>query len=321
MAFSQNDSLIFKNGNIIVGEIKSMDRGVFQIETDYSDSDFKIEWDKIRTINTKTPFFITLTTGEKYYGIIKSISESEIQILTIDNNSVECDQNDIVYLHQFQKDFWERLYASIDIGFSTTKANNLKQLTSRSTLGYRAQSWSIDGLFNTLFSSQDSVENIQRSDGKIDYRYILPGRWYGIATVSLASNTEQKLDLRVNAQLGFGRFIVRTNSAYWGVNLGFNRNVERYTSETADRDSWEGYLGTELNLYDIGDFSLLTSFKAYPGITAKERFRADYTLDTKYDLPLDFYIKIGLTINYDNRPAEGASETDYVFQTGFGWEW
>lgn len=60
---------------------------------------------------------------------------------------------------------------------------------------------------------------------------------------------------------------------------------------------------------------------AYPGITAKERFKSDFTLDTKYDLPYDFYIKIGLTINYDNRPAEGASELDYVFQTGFGWEW
>ena len=48
---------------------------------------------------------------------------------------------------------------------------------------------------------------------------------------------------------------------------------------------------------------------------------SDFTLDTKYDLPYDFYIKIGFTINYDNKPAQGASETYYVFQTGFGWEW
>ena len=58
-ASSKNDSLVFKNGNIMVGEIKSMDRGVFQIETDYSDSDFKIEWDKIYAIQTTTSFFIT----------------------------------------------------------------------------------------------------------------------------------------------------------------------------------------------------------------------------------------------------------------------
>ena len=44
LIFAQADSLIMKNGDVIVGEFKDMDRGVLGIETDYSDSDFKIEW-------------------------------------------------------------------------------------------------------------------------------------------------------------------------------------------------------------------------------------------------------------------------------------
>jgi len=320
-ASSPNDSLVFKNGNLMVGEIKSMDRGVVTVETGYSDSDFKIEWEKIQAIYTQTLFFITLTDGAKYYGRLKSGAGSNVNIWTVDNRVVESNPDDIVYLRQFKIDFWDRLYASIDFGYSLTKANNLRQFTSRSSIGYRAEKWTTDATYNRLNSTQDDVEPIERSDGKLDYRFVLPRRWYAISTLSLASNTEQKLDIRFNAQLGFGRFIIRTNSAYWGVNLGVNRNVERYTNDTPDRDSWEGYLGTELNLYDIGDFSLLTSFKAYPGITAKERIRSDFTLDTKYDLLYDFYIKIGMTINFDNRPAEEASEFDYVFQTGFGWEW
>ena len=39
------------------------------------------------------------------------------------------------------------------------------------------------------------------------------------------------------------------------------------------------------------------------------------------DLPYDFYLKLGGTVNYDNKPAAGAGKTDYVVQTGFGWEW
>ena len=42
--------------------------------------------------------------------------------------------------------------------------------------------------------------------------------------------------------------------------------------------------------------------------------------DLKYDLPLDFYIRLGYTLNYDNKPVEGATESDYVLQTSFGWE-
>ena len=64
--YAQNDSLVFKNGNIIVGEIKSMDRGVVVVSTDYSDSDFKIEWDKIITIRTVSIFFIRFLNSNSY---------------------------------------------------------------------------------------------------------------------------------------------------------------------------------------------------------------------------------------------------------------
>jgi len=41
----------------------------------------------------------------------------------------------------------------------------------------------------------------------------------------------------------------------------------------------------------------------------------------KYDLPLDLYIRLGYSLNFDNKPVEGTNNVDYVFTTGFGWEW
>ena len=79
-------------------------------------------------------------------------------------------------------------------------------------------------------------------------------------------------------------------------------------------------LGTEVNLYDIGDLNLLTNVYWYPSLTQSGRNRVDYRFDVKYDLPLDFYVKAGFTLNYDSQPATGASESDYVILTGFGWE-
>jgi hypothetical protein len=67
----------------------------------------------------------------------------------------------------------------------------------------------------------------------------------------------------------------------------------------------------------------MTSIYAYPGITELGRWRSDFNFDAKYEMPFDddFYIKFGVTVNYDNRPVAGASEVDYIFHTGFGWEW
>jgi hypothetical protein len=35
---------------------------------------------------------------------------------------------------------------------------------------------------------------------------------------------------------------------------------------------------------------------------------------------MDFFFSLGFTLNYDNRAAQGATDTDYVLQTNFGWE-
>ena len=321
IVFSQTDSLLFINGNIVDGEIKSMERGILKIETDYSDTDFKIEWTQIHKIKTTTIFFVTLTDEKRYFGKIRSLDDKRVGVFGGDSLLVVCQLYEIVNLQQLKKSFWDRLYASIDIGFGLAKANDLRQWTSRSSIGYRTERWKTDATFNTLRSTQKEVDPIERSEGKIDYYRLLARRWFSIITISLTSNTEQKLILRMNLQLGMGRFLLRTNQYYWGAKLGVNRNVEDYSGESPDRSSWEGYIGMELNLYDIGDLNLLTNITAYPGITEKKRIRTDINTDIKYDLPYDFYIKIGLTVNYDNRPAEGASKTDYVFQTGFGWEW
>jgi hypothetical protein len=318
---TSSDSLVFKNGNALNGEIKSMYRGVLVLETDYSDSDFKIKWTDIQYITTVSEFLITLSDETKYYGTIQSSDHGRVNISIINDIKIECDISEIVFLKPLEKELADRLSASIDLGLSLTKARNLHQLSSRSSVGYETRKWVTAATFNSLYSEQDDVEPTERTEGAIDFRYILPRGWYSIATMSLLSNTEQQLDLRLNAQISQGRYIIRTNRFYWGAKLGLNRNNESYTSATEDRDSWEAHIGTELNLYEVGDFSLQIGLIAYPGITEKGRLRSDMNLDFKYDLPYDFYVKFGGTINYDNQPAEDASRSDYVVQSGLGWEW
>lgn len=321
VSFTQTDTLIFKNNNMIIGEIKSMNKGVLKIETEYSDDDFTIEWKEVTGIYTETQFMVSLASGKEYFGTLESLNDSIILIVMDDSLDLTSSVNGIVYLNSYKDRFLDRLSANIDVGFSLTKAQNFRQFSTRSGIAYQADKWSADISFNILRSTQDETDPIERTDGEFNFRYILGRSWYAIATVSLLSNTEQKLDLRWNTQLGLGNYIIRSNKSYWGAKYGVNRNIETYSNETADRNSWEGYFGTELNIYDLDDFSLLTMIIAYPGFTESGRWRVDASLDIKYDLPLDFYIKMGGSVNFDNHPVEGAGEFDYVMQIGLGWEW
>ena len=320
---AQTDSLIFKTGTYMIGETKTMDRNVLTFKTAYSDSDFKIEWDGISEIYTDTYFLITLSNGSRHNGNLRSVEPGKISIITNEGLEILTPHNDVVWLDDLDKGFWNKLYFSIDIGFDLTKANNLAQFSAGSTLGYVAERWSIDGYYNRLSSTQDDVDDIKRTDTGVGYKYFLPKDWYPLIYFDALSNTEQSLDLRTSWRIGMGKYVIHTNSLYWGFSLGANNNNEKFSYETESVNSWEGFMGTELNLFNIGDLSLATTFIAYPSMTDKGRWRADFNFDVKYEMPFDddFYIKLRTSANYDNQQSETGSELDYVFHTGFGWEW
>ncbi len=98
------DTLLLINGNILIGEIKSMNRGVLLMETPYSDSDFKIEWEKISNIKSTTTFLITISNGERYNSVLRTTEEGSISIFS-ENGIFRKLHNDIVYLNSIDPGF------------------------------------------------------------------------------------------------------------------------------------------------------------------------------------------------------------------------
>ena len=317
--FSQ-DTIVLKNGDKIIGELKSLDKGVISFETDYSDSDFKIEWKGVDHISTGTIFLITTSDGERLSGSITKGDSTGFSIVE-DGKVRKVDPNDIVYLNSLDQGFWSKIYANIDIGFNITKASNLRQFTTNAGLGYNGENWAWKASYNALHAVQDSVPSTQRTDGGLSVNRYLPHDMFVTSSINFLSNTEQLLDLRSNLMLGMGYYFVHSNKWYWNASMGVSGVDENYSSGENNLQSLEGFISTELNLFDFGDLSFYTKITAYPGITEAGRFRSDINMDLKYDLPLDFYIKTGVTVNYDNQPTVGAGEVDYVVNSGFGWKW
>lgn len=325
-SYSQTDSLIFNTGDVIIGQVKDMTKGILKMETDYSDSDFAIEWDKVVEFHSNQFYTIALEDKSIYASAtLKMVGPKMMQITSPDGNR-EVPIIEIVYLRELDSNFWSKLSASIDLGLSLTRANNLKQYNARAALGYKTDKWILTTNYSQVKSTQENGAPTDRTDASIGADYQLKNSFFIGTSINFLSNIEQLLDLRTTTQLGLGYYVIRSGTMYWNGFTGLSFNNENYATNpetpdvSNDRQSIEGVIGTELNLFDIGDLNIFTSFAWYPSFTEKKRHRIDYRFDIKYDLPLDFYIKGGLTLNYDNQPVEGASDTDYVIQTGFGWE-
>ena len=321
LAGQAQDTLVLSNRNVIAGEIKMMNRGVLKIETDYSKSDFEVEWDGVVSIKTLTTFLITLSDGKRYLGRLETGRDGKTRIMQGFNKTVEVTLKNVVEMRPVEEDFLSRLYGDLGVGFSLTKANHFKQFDLQLNAGYRAEKWLLDGSFSMIFSRQDSINDISKLDGNLSYYFYLPHDWFTLTDITFFSSSEQKIHLRTNGNLGVGYYILHTNEAYWGFGGGFSFNNENYYENADDKQSIEGLLKMNLNLFDIGDLSLNSNLAFFPGITEWGRIRTTVEIRVKYDLPLDFYISVGGTHNFDNRPASGASRNDYTLQTGFGWEW
>ena len=210
--------------------------------------------------------------------------------------------------------------ASVDVGYTLTKANNLKQISVRSDVGYVSNNWGGSASLNLVRSKQDSLSNTSRTDARVGGQYTFFKNWFVSLATKFLQSTELKLKRRISPNIGIGNFLILTETVYWNLDIGVAWNNEESTdSEIPKNSSSELRLGTEFNLFNLGDLDILTNLILFDNLDETDRYRVNFKFDLTYELTSEFYAVIGYTYNYDSKPLTGASDTDYVFLTSLGW--
>ncbi|MGK0323849.1 MAG: hypothetical protein ACJARX_001200 [Psychroserpens sp.] len=316
---AQNDTIRLISGDQLVGEIKMISEGVLKIETAYSDKDFNIEFKKVTKLVIQRKCLVVLTDNRRRFGYIKSNDIGRITI-TLDNNvQEEYAIIEIIMLKEVRENFFKRFKASVDLSYNFTRANRTQQFSVSGNLNYNSELWRFEADINSLNTNQDDVDQTRRTDASLEFVRLFKKKLYLTGEIPFLSNTEQALDSRISPSLGVGKFVVSTNKLYLGIATGLTLNIENYSDTTLNKKSTEVFISASFKIYDVKDFDFVTDLKLYPSISESGRFRTDYNLSLKYDLPLDFYIKLGFTLNYDNKPAIVGNDVDYIFTSGFGW--
>ncbi|WP_052172348.1 DUF481 domain-containing protein [Psychroserpens jangbogonensis] len=316
---AQNDTIQLKNDNVLVGEIKSFSKGILIMETSYSDKDFRIEFNKIESIVIQRKCLVILTNGRRRFGKLSTNVDGQAVITLEDGTKEKFKLEEIVALEEIKDNFWNRFTGAIDLSFSLSKANSFEQYNIGGNLNYVDELWLVKGSMSLLNSKQDDAETTKRNDAKLEFYRLLPSSLYLIGEVSFLANTEQEIEGRLSPSIGAGKFLIITNNLYLGLSVGYAYNIENYLDSSFNKTSSEAFIRGSFSMFDFEDISLDSNINFSPSLSEKGRIRTDYDIDLKYDLPLDFYIKLGFTINYDNQPVSIGNEVDYIFTSGFGW--
>lgn len=316
-----SDTLILKNGDRITGKVKKLDQGQIHVDADYGKNVFIIDWEEVEKIESQSHFLVQTTDGRSFSGTIKSLEDTPSQIVVADPGEVATlGQMELVFLDPVDGDFWGRFSASIDFGINLTKADETKQLTTRAAAGYAAETWSVDAKANILRDSRQQSEATKRTEVSGTYRHSLNGQWFGLGTSNFLQSNELELDLRSTVGGGIGNFLYRSNRWVFAVSGGAVWTHERFTNSSSEAaNSGEAFLGIELNAFNVGDTSVLTSLVFFPSLSEGGRLRANFSTDFKWDLPKGLYFSVGFSDNFDNSPQSGGAKNDYIFNTSIGW--
>lgn len=260
-----------------------------------------------------------MTHRKQISGKLKPLSKDSLRIIDNEGSTHAYAIREIIQLEEVNEKFWSRFRGAFDVGFNLTKAKNNRQLTYSGNLNYSSDKWNSNLIFNELYSERDNTERIERKTISVESQRYLR-EWYVSGDVSYLQSTEQGIKNRITPTLGVGRLLIVTPKLFWIVGTGLTYNIEDFFDTQLNKQSLELKLLTQFDMFNFENFNFTTKVVGYPSLSEKGRFRLDYNLVFKYDLPFDFYIKAELSLNYDNQPAIEGNFADYVFSSGFGWE-
>ena len=131
---------------------------------------------------------------------------------------------------------------------------------------YLAEKWTATVVLDTTRTDQRNVPRTFRQSVNSDYRYFLGDQWFVNGGADFLSSDELQLGLRTTLAGGGGRYLIRTNRAYLSVYGGAGVVNENFLKEAMLPNNSDGVAvaGIDYNAFDIGDLSLLTSFKFLP---------------------------------------------------------
>ena len=135
VVFAQTpDVVITTTGDKLIGEIIRVEKDVLTFSTGYSDADFKIEWDKVASIESSRQFVVETFDGKRLSGSLVTDPNTKAAV-QIAGTSVPLTQ--VSALQPVERNFWSRFDSGLDFGYSMTRTNSASQLSLGSNLSYR----------------------------------------------------------------------------------------------------------------------------------------------------------------------------------------
>lgn len=320
VAAQKVDTLTFRNGDRVTGEIKRLSRG----ELEYSTSPMgtvAAKWTHVVRIESPRFFELTDRSGARYYGALRAAPDTGRVVVHVAQFADTVRLDSIVDIVPIGQGLWHRIGGYLDLGLTFAKANSNTQFTFGAEARYRSRGWLARLTAESYYQKQATTTATRRNSLTLFGQRFLSGLWGVGGSASVESNEELGLDSRGTIGAAAGLALQRSTETLITAYAGVAGTAEDYAG--VDRTTnLEGLFAVEGDIYRFGDHKLDLSARAHalPSLTDRGRVRVEVDVRVAYDLLRDFTVGLTLYDDFDSRPPGGSgSDNDYGTSFTVGW--
>ena len=321
-AAPKTDIVIFKNGDKLTGELKSLQRGRLNLNT-HATGTIGIEWDKIASVISNQNVQVETNSGARYFGHLgKSEKSGRVVVETVDGPQM-LDNARVIIMTPIESKGLNAFDIDLSVGYNFAKAGGVKQATVGVDVNYRTRKRIYSVTASTTTNDSDTQDSSDRANFGVDYKRLWQNRWYVNGGLSMTQNDELGLNLRTSIGGGGGRFLVQSNNMILGLQANLQYSQENLILEEEDTTSIEALLSLDWDWFrfDNPEFDWSTSLEVIPNLSDWGRVRANFDTALQWEMINDLKWGISFYSSYDNQPqsTEG-STSDYGVITTLTYE-
>jgi len=324
-AAPKTDTVYFKNGDKLTGEVKSMSRGKLHLNTDATGT-IGIEWETIAAVVSNQNIQLETVIGLRYFGQLATSEEhSELIVVTKDGPRT-LDAERVISMETIDGVGIGALDVELSLGYNFAKAGGVAQGNAALNMDWRSliriESLRFSTTTTESDNEQDSGGSSKRVTLALQHTRLWKDRWFTSGGLSFDRNDELGLNLRTSLNGGGGRYMVQSNTMLWSLDAGLQVSREDLDANEEDADSLEATFRMKFDwfLFHDPEFDWSSILQVIPSLTESGRVRGEVETKLQWELIGDLNWGVSFYASFDNRPALTGSTSDYGVNTSLTYD-
>jgi Protein of unknown function, DUF481 len=324
-ARESTDVIVMKNGDHLTGEIKGLNAGVLYMSMAYILGTSSVQWSEVAHLESRQLFLVKTEDGSVYTGTLNSSNTPgarpvEIEVAETSGKGVVIDSSRIVQMDMTSKKFFQRFNGYVNTGIIYSKGNQSTQYSLGSQVTYPRQRWAAGLSYNSTLSASTGASASTRNQLDVDaFRLLRWNNWFYEGLGTFLQSSEQGIIRQGTYGGGVGRYLKNTNSARISVLAGFGGQNTDYTQNNASQSLATGLIAANLQFFRFNKTNGDLTASLLPAIS--EPGRVKFNMNATYYIKLTGNLSWNVSFygNWDSRPPDGLSGSDYGSSSGLSW--